>query len=170
MSECCSVRESGMQVPATLPCPASGTRSKQVSLATIRALVRHLPLGMPGTPYYFCEAAECDVVYFPLSQGAPLFRRKDLLVPVWPKEQDDSTPICYCFGFTRKDIQNEMSNPVHPSIPERIKAEVQAGRCACEVKNPSGKCCLGSIARIVKSYRSGSTKTSAHTERKFSAR
>jgi hypothetical protein len=155
MSECCSVGESRMQVPATMPCPVSGTRSKQVSLASIQALVRHLPLGMPSTQYYFCEEPECDVVYFPRTEEAPLFRRKDLSVPVWPKEQDNSTPICYCFGFTRKDIQSEMLNFMSPSIPERIKAEVQAGNCACEVKNPSGKCCLGSVVRIAKSLGTG---------------
>ena len=34
-----------------------------------------------------------------------------------------------------------------PTLAERIKAEVQAGNCACEVKNPSGKCCLGNVTR-----------------------
>jgi mercuric ion transport protein len=33
------------------------------------------------------------------------------------------------------------------SRPMGITAEVKAGNCACEVKNPSGKCCLGEIAR-----------------------
>jgi hypothetical protein len=30
---------------------------------------------------------------------------------------------------------------------EEIDA-VKQGNCACEVKNPSGKCCLGNVARV----------------------
>jgi hypothetical protein len=35
-------------------------------------------------------------------------------------------------------------------VAERIKAEVDAGHCACEVKNLSGKCCLGDVTRAAK--------------------
>jgi hypothetical protein len=35
-------------------------------------------------------------------------------------------------------------------MPERITGEVEAGRCACEVKNPSGACCLGEVNKAVK--------------------
>jgi hypothetical protein len=28
--------------------------------------------------------------------------------------------------------------------------EVKAGNCACEMKNPSGKCCLGDVTRTVR--------------------
>ncbi len=34
-----------------------------------------------------------------------------------------------------------------PTPAERIKAEVQAGNSACEVRNPSGKCCVGNVTR-----------------------
>ncbi len=30
-----------------------------------------------------------------------------------------------------------------------IAAEVRAGRCSCEVKNRSGRCCLGDVYRAV---------------------
>ncbi len=36
------------------------------------------------------------------------------------------------------------------TVAERITAEVKAGNCACEVKNPSGKCCLGDVTRAVR--------------------
>jgi hypothetical protein len=31
-------------------------------------------------------------------------------------------------------------------VAERITALVKAERCACEVKNPQGSCCLGNVA------------------------
>ncbi len=148
MSECCSVKPT--KWPAVMACPASGGRSKQVDLLTVRSLVRRLPLAMPPTAYYFCEEPSCDVVYFPSDPKAPVFRRSDLLVRVGTKEAEDSVPVCYCFGFTRQDIWDETRQTGRSTVAERITAEVKAGNCACEVKNPSGKCCLGNVTRTVK--------------------
>src|SRR5216683_1963517 len=74
----------------------------------------------------------------------------DLMVRVGSKETADPIPVCYCFGFTRKDIQREIAETGHSTIANRISEEVKAGNCACEVKNPSGKCCLGDVTRTVK--------------------
>jgi hypothetical protein len=150
MSDCCAVNAKTGTAPAVMACPVSGARSKQVDMLTVRSLIRQLPLGMPNTEYYFCEAADCDVVYFPFNSQAPLFRRADLLVRVGSKETQEPIPVCYCFGFTRKDIQKEITETGDSTVANRVSAEVKAGTCACEVKNPSGKCCLGDVTRIVK--------------------
>ena len=134
--------------PAVAACPVTGAHSKRVDLLTVKSLVRQLPLGMPNTQYYFCGALDCDVVYFALDSQAPIFHRGDLLVRVGVKEMAEPIPVCYCFGFTRKDIQDEIAETGRSTIAERISAEVKAGNCACEVKNPSGKCCLGNVTRI----------------------
>jgi hypothetical protein len=151
MSECCSVKPTNW--PAVLYCPVSGRRSKQVDLLTVRSLVRQLPLAMPATAYYFCDDPNCDVVYFPSNPGAPIFGRSDLLVRIGAKEKDDSIPVCHCFGFTRGDILDEIRRTGRSTVGEQISAEVRAGNCACEVKNPSGKCCLGDVSRIAEDGR-----------------
>ncbi len=148
MSECCSVKQADW--PAAMACPVTGRRSKQVDLLTVRSLVRQLPLGMPPTAYYFCDDPACDVVYFPSNSQAPVFRRADLWVRIGMKEKDDAIPVCYCFGFTRSAILDEIRTTGRSTVAERIAAEVRAGNCACELKNPSGKCCLGDVTRIVK--------------------
>lgn len=149
MAECCAVKQEPSSPPAVLGCPVSGTRSKQVDLLTVKSLVRHLPFGLGVVQYYFCEAPDCDVVYFPFGPQAPIFRRGDLLVRVGVKETSDPVPVCYCFGVTRKDIRDEIERTGRSTVGDRIKAEVKAGHCACEVKNPSGKCCLGNVTRTV---------------------
>jgi hypothetical protein len=136
--------------PAVVACPVNGARSKQVDMLTVKSLVRQLPLGMPNTQYYFCEAPGCDAVYFPLDTQAPLFRREDLVVRVGAKEIEDPLLVCYCFGFTRQDIWDEIRSAGKSTVAKRITAEVEAGRCACEVRNPSGKCCLGDVTRTIK--------------------
>jgi hypothetical protein len=132
-----------------MACPVSGRRSKQVEGITLKSLVRHLPFQMPSGQYYFCDDPACDVVYFSSDPAAPIFRRSDLLVRVGQKEHIDPIPICYCFGITRMDIWEEIQRTGKSTIADRIKAEVKAGRCACEFKNPSGKCCLGNVMRAV---------------------
>ncbi|MGB2887427.1 MAG: (2Fe-2S)-binding protein [Candidatus Acidiferrales bacterium] len=150
MSDCCSVNAKTGTAPLVMACPVNGAPSKQVDMLTVKSLVRQLPLGMPDTQYYFCEAPGCDAVYFPLDAQAPLFRREDLVVRVGAKETADPIPVCYCFGFTRKDIRDEIVETGDSTVAERITAEVRAGNCACEVKNPSGKCCLGSLTQIAR--------------------
>lgn len=148
MSDCCATNQTHW--PATMDCAVSGTRSKQVELLTVRSLVRRLPMAMPSTAYYLCEAPSCDVVYFPSNSEAPIFHRSDLLVRVGVKETEDPLPVCYCFGFTRQDIWDEIRQTGKSTVARQITAEVKAGNCACEVKNPSGKCCLGNVTRTAR--------------------
>lgn len=149
MGDCCSVGKTPATAPAVMSCPICGKRSKQVELLTVRTLVRRLPFGMPATQYYFCQTPGCAVVYFPAHAEAPTFRRGDLLVRVGSKENRDPIPLCYCFGVNRKDVWEEIQRTGKSTAAERIRAEVKAGRCACQVKNPSGKCCLGNVTRAV---------------------
>src|SRR5258707_3335872 len=150
MSDCCSVNANTEAAPAVMACPVNGARSKQVDMLTVKSLVRTLPLGMPNTQYYFCDASDCDVIYFASEVDAPMFRREDLVVRVGAKETADPIPVCYCFGFTRKDIENEIAETGRSTVADRIRTEVSAGNCACEVRNPSGKCCLGDVTRTAK--------------------
>jgi len=147
MSDCCSVNQKTGTAPAVMVCPVNGARSKQVETLTVKSLLRRLPLGMPNTQYYFCDSSECEVVYFPLDSKAPLFYRGDLTVRVGAKETEEPIPVCYCFGFTRRDLENEIAETGRSTVADQIRTEVNAGNCACEVKNPSGKCCLGDVTR-----------------------
>ena len=101
------------------------------------------------TQYYFCETPNCPVVYFSHHPGAPVFRKQDLSVRMGSKETGDPIPLCYCFSITRQAVRDEIQQTGFSTVVSRIKAEVQAGNCACEVKNPSGKCCLGNVTRVV---------------------
>ncbi len=148
MAECCSVKAPDIPA-AVMSCPECGNRSKQVDILTVKSLVWHLPFGMAPAQYYFCEAPACDVVYFPSNPQSPTFHRGNLLVRVGVKEKHDPISVCYCFGVTRQDIAEEVERTGKSTIGERIKAEVKAGNCACEVKNPSGKCCLGNVTRAI---------------------
>jgi CopZ-like zinc binding protein len=148
MADCCALPSSAA-APPVMACPACGGRSKKVDAITVKSLVRRLPFGMAPAQYYFCAAPACGVVYFPSNPNAPTFYLADLWVRVGRKAEGDPIPVCYCFGVERRDIADEVQRTGRSAIAERIKAEVKAGNCACEVKNPSGKCCLGDVTRAV---------------------
>jgi hypothetical protein len=91
--------------------------------------------------------AACRVVYF-----APesVFRREDVVVPVSQKEPAGNRTVCYCFGISESDLHREIDQVGSSTAAERITALVKADRCACEVRNPQGTCCLGNVATAVK--------------------
>jgi hypothetical protein len=117
--------------------------------------------------YHFCSTPTCDVVYFNNEHDSQ-FRKHDLLVRVGLKETDDPIPVCYCFGYTRKMILDEVEQRGHSTVTERIKAEVKAENCACEIKNPSGRCCLGDVAGIVRRRTSPDQREVLATIERFS--
>ena len=104
------------------------------------------PGDKPG--FRFCRTATCKVVYFH-SVGDRL-EKKDVRVRVGLKEIEDPVPVCYCFGFTEAMVREEIRETGRCTIPERITAEIKAGRCACEIRNPQGSCCLGNVNAAVK--------------------
>jgi hypothetical protein len=106
------------------------------------------PLEMPNTQYYFCETRDCDESISPSTRKRQSSVAETCSCALVPKEESDLIPVCYCFGFTPKDIEGEIGETGRSTVADRITAEVTAGRCACEVKNPSGKCCLGNVTRV----------------------
>lgn len=149
MEACCVVSETRTP-PSAHVCPACGQRGKKVARLTMEPLLRPSQVErIAETQYYFCEMSDCPVVYFPNDPGAAVFQKQDLSVRVGLKETDDPIPVCYCFDLNREEIWDEIEKTGRSTAVSRIKAEVKAGNCACEVKNPSGNCCLGNITRAV---------------------
>jgi len=54
-------------------------------------------------------------------------------------EQEDFQEICYCFGYTRRDIEQDFIQNNRSLILEKISAEKKAGGCDCAAKNPKGR-------------------------------
>ena len=50
-----------------------------------------------------------------------------------------SNLICYCFEYTRQDIEEDFKKNGRSLIMEKIKAEKKFGNCQCATKNPKGR-------------------------------
>ncbi len=149
MSNCCAPsKDAACTLPARKPgiCPVCDQKGKSVPTLTVKSLVREHWRVPVSANFSFCRTQECDVVYF---SDEAVFRKPDVKVRIGIKENDDPVPLCYCFEYTRADIRREIEQRFRTDIPDRIKAEVQGGFCACETKNPVGTCCLGDVTRAV---------------------
>jgi len=139
-----------------LECPRSGTKGYAVDLNTVKALLTSTALGrITGSPHRFCPDPACEIVYF--SPG-DTYTVRDLRVPVWQKEPTAARMVCYCFGENEAEIRREIEQHGASHAVERVRAHITAGRCACELRNPRGVCCLGDVVAAVK-------RMAAHAER-----
>lgn len=144
MSEsCCSV--SPADTGGSL-CPASGFEGKPVDWTTVTALAAG-PVP-PKQELRLCRDTACEVVYYG-SAGAVL-TVSDLTVRPGFKNGPDGL-VCYCFLHRKSDIARQLRETGETDVFDSIKSEVQAGNCACEVRNPTGKCCLGEVRQAIQS-------------------
>ncbi len=152
MSSCCSgesCQTNKTRASGETACPRCGAVGRVVADETIRAILR------PGhadnlllVERRFCKTPSCAVLYY--GADGRVVEKGAASVRVGVKETDDPIPLCYCFEFTRAHVRREVAETGESTIPDRIDAEIRAGRCACERKNPSGACCLGDVRKAVK--------------------
>lgn len=129
-------------------CPASDAKGVPVSLDTVKALLTERALSrLAPVEHRFCPDPSCEVVYFD-AQGA-CFDRRDVRVAVWQKEAAGDRVICYCFGETEAVIRDEIRTVGRSAAIDRVREHIAAKRCACEVRNPRGACCLGDLIAAV---------------------
>ena len=140
----------GLETDEPLPCTKCSHHSQAVSRRTVLFMVRpqFLEVALNGT-FRFCPDRECAIVYFD-EQGSRVFTVEDLRTTVGVKASTGPIPLCYCFGFDESHLREEIAETATATIPERISHLIREGLCACDVRNPSGKCCLGEVIRTAK--------------------
>lgn len=151
VESCCEVRP--VPKAQVMSCTCCGEPTKRVPARTVRALVHpRLAHDVVEADYGLCVNPSCAQVYSP-PPGGRAFLKTDLAVRVGFKEQAPPHLVCYCFTHSVEDIEAELRGSGTTTIPDRITAEIKAGRCACDVKNPHGTCCLGDVHRAVRDAR-----------------
>ena len=150
MLKCCSnEKTSNNETSKELLCPKCKEKGKFIDTITLKSLL--IPFAMKrldsSHKYQFCRIADCPIVYFNESVS---FSKDDLTVEVFQKENSDSTPTCYCFGYNRKDITGDVIQNGKSTIKEEVTQYVKDNKCACELRNPQGSCCLGNIGQVAK--------------------
>lgn len=147
MSSCCCPEKSA-ETLGVARCPESGSLGKAVDRRTLKALLTETALQrLAAGEYRFCPGSGCDVVYFSLD--GPHFTTADVRVAVWQKLPFGARQVCYCFGESESSIRVEIEATGASSAVARIREHIAADRCACDVRNPRGACCLGDLIAAV---------------------
>ena len=162
MSElCCCPPEAGSAVcelptqtvqrlPAAVGlCPECEQKGKPVQGQTVKALVSVSLREVQEVKYLFCRTQTCPVVYFS-PDGAQRFTTAQVRERVYQKEPDtDEVLVCYCFQHTVGEVR-AASPETRAAMLDDINAGVNAGQCACDLRNPQGSCCLGNVRGLIK--------------------
>ena len=140
MSACCSTSCSSNQVPKRHICPANGIAYGQVPSLTIKHQIKS-PWSWSPTDqgYYFCTDPDCPIVYF--GEDDSTIEKTELRSEIGFKSKSEQAIVCYCFGVTKSQAKAD------PDIRDFVIQETKQHQCACEARNPSGKCCLSEFPK-----------------------
>lgn len=134
----CSTTNSFQNTPKKAVCPVNGHTYPQVGLRTILHHVKKpWQRELTSKTYYFCDDPDCDVVYF--GDNQQLIRQAELRLPVGQKSSSDDREICYCFDIRMNDLQTARDIS---KLKDYVMALTKDASCDCEIRNPSGRCCL----------------------------
>ena len=153
MHDCCSSDGCSTAPVEHGVCRHCGRAGHPVERGTVDALLKGEARDrLQPVVYDFDSNPTCPVVYFSNASDS-YFGKEDLNVRVGIKEDSDPIPVCYCFGHTRHSIETEIVDTGESTVFDSVRAKVRAGECECEIRNPSGNCCLGEITRTVRTVK-----------------
>jgi hypothetical protein len=158
---CCCLPEAGNTV-SKLPaqnfqrppqpsntCPVCGAKGKPVQGQTLKALLSVSLREVKGVEYLFCRTPNCPIVYFS-PDGEQTFRVEQVRERVYQKEPESVDVFaCYCFQHTVGELYAASSDK-RKAIVDDINTGINAGQCACDLRNPQGSCCLGNVRELIK--------------------
>ena len=134
---------------AGVSCPTCQRPGKAVDSGTLKALLARPLTEVRAVDYRFCRTPECPTVYYSVD-GDQRFSEDDLRERVYQKHLHDKRVfVCYCFRHTSHSIRQEFVATGASTVVRAITAGIQAGQCACDIRNPQGSCCLGNVRALV---------------------
>ena len=130
-------------------CPVCGKAGKPVQGQTLKSLLSVSLRQVKNVQYLFCRTQTCPVVYYS-AEGEQTFTVDAIRERVYQKEPEaEEVFICYCFRHTVGELR-AASPEGHSGIIENINSGINAGQCACDLRNPQGSCCLGNVRGMIK--------------------
>ncbi|MBM4422358.1 MAG: hypothetical protein FJ030_03070 [Chloroflexi bacterium] len=147
----CELPAQGFQRPSRIAhaCPECAKTGKPVQGQTIKALLAVTLREVHDVEYLFCRTQTCPVVYFS-ADGEQTFTVEQVRERVYQKEPGtDDVFVCYCFRHTVGELR-AASAETRLAIVDDINTGINAGQCACDLRNPQGSCCLGNVRGLAK--------------------
>jgi len=139
MNNCCSTDASKAYPPSTPPkqytCPVNGKKYASVQPKTIKHHIKEpWKWNAKSQGYYFCDDPDCSVVYF--AEDGSIIEQSELRTKIGIKVKPSNSTVCYCFDVNMNAARNS------PEAKAFIVKNTKEHNCACDIRNPSGRCCL----------------------------
>lgn len=130
-------------------CPICKQKAKDVSIVTLSSMIKkkYQKELKSLNGFYFCKTSNCEVVYF---KGLEIIKQDMLNIEVGLKYWTNHSTICYCFNWTKEKMNEQITRTGKTNALEDIKSRMNTDKCACEINNPSGKCCLKDVKQVIK--------------------
>ncbi len=127
-----------------LTCPACGQRclpvSRQTMLHQIQAPQnRHISAG----EYAFCANPACSAGYISANEVIPKIELRAF-------QPDQPAMLCHCFDISEASYRTALSDGTAAAIKAFVIQQTKEKLCACESRNPSGRCCLAGFKKMAK--------------------
>ena len=143
-NNCCTSQPKGK-----VECPTCKEKAKGVLGKTLNVLLKEetklMLTCLDG--FYYCKIPLCKTIYF---KEEKILTQKDVNVVVGLKDGATSATVCYCFGWTKQKIKEELLRTNKTTALDDIKEKMNTVGCSCEVLNPSGGCCLADTTQVIK--------------------
>lgn len=101
---------------------------------------------MTEDDYSFCANHDCSVGYFSTSAIIPKVQLRAF-------QLDQPVMLCHCFDISEKAYRTAMADGTAESIKAFVVQQTKEKLCACESRNPSGRCCLVNFSQMEKEHR-----------------
>lgn len=144
MSDCCCPTQPSTKTQQI--CPECGSTCKSVGMPTLYHQVRFPEnQALIAEAYYFCPSKTCSVGYFS-SMGC-------YIPKAWLRSYQDlqNDALCYCFDIDAEQYLSALNAHRAEPIKNFVMQRTKAKECACEIRNPSGQCCLANFKALEKS-------------------
>ena len=129
-------------------CPLCKQEAKGVLAKTLNALLKTQAKEKLDSleDFYICKTSACKAIYF---KNSKVLTQADVNVSVGFKDDAKVKNYCYCFGWTQERLKDDIKEHGKSTAIDDIKAKMDSIGCSCEVKNPSGKCCMSDVKKVV---------------------
>lgn len=143
MDSCCSSSsvEAKAEIKQAALCPSCGTPAKPVGLVTLmHQVVAPLNQQLGSEKFYFCSSPACDSVYF--SDAGTVIEACQVRAEIGQKSIAPGRVICYCFDISHARAMEELEQTGTSASKAFVVEQTRLKNCACDIRNPSGRCCL----------------------------
>ena len=121
-------------------CPNCGHKGTKVENDTMIHHVKDISKIVDGT-YSFCHTPQCDIVYF---CNKDTFTTSMVNKEIGFKDAaSEQGAVCFCYNYLKSELYDE-------SLIDKINIRIDNYGSRCDLRNPTGKCCLKDIKRLQK--------------------